>query len=195
MIEHDVLIAPGTVEHFESCPEPWCARASAVQLQSNRFRREIMVRHPTLLRDVDEWGRHWSCLDQNTVEKLPERGEHVHVHHDTPIEHLGATKTDGEWARRGASLADYRWSIERAAYVAECRARGISPRSEPDVAQRRHMMMFENLRRTNGRLIGPDALMDEFRQYLMEYPDGLRTLGRAGFWRRLCRAGRSGAVA
>ena len=170
LIEHDVLIGPGTIERFASCPEPWCS--SAPCLQSCRFRREIMCRHPTLVSDTGDWNRHWAAMP---LEMPLGCGEHVHVHHDTPIEHLGARKTDEEGARRGDSLADYRWSVERSAYVAACRARGLSPRPEPGVEQRRCMMMFEHLRRMNGRLIGaPAALMDEFREYLMEYPDGYR---------------------
>ncbi len=51
MVEHDIVIAPGTIDAFAACPEPWCCvstGALGAAFQCNRFRRELIVAHPDL---------------------------------------------------------------------------------------------------------------------------------------------------
>jgi hypothetical protein len=67
VVEHDVVIAPGTIAGFEACPESWCGcrsvGGSMPFLQCTRFRRELTVAYPNLLLDIPPGRRHWDGLD------------------------------------------------------------------------------------------------------------------------------------
>ena len=92
VIEHDVVISPGTIAGFEACPEPWCGcrsvGGSMPFLQCTRFRRELTVAYPNLLLDIPPGRRHWDGLDMCFLPQLEElRGASVHQHEDTPTRH------------------------------------------------------------------------------------------------------------
>ena len=126
LVEADVVLAPDTINHLASCPRSWCSCPpeggvygspisegwKAAQLLTNRFRREIMLTHRSIVRYVTPLGRHWLNLDGYALGRLERSGERVHVHHDTPTQHLGASKTLSEWLRRDDEWFDYMMSVD-----------------------------------------------------------------------------------
>jgi hypothetical protein len=87
----------------------------AAHLLANRFRRELMIALPTLVRDIPKVARHWTCLDVGMLERLEVCGGDVHVHHDAPVQHLGATKTSLAFVRQVISWVDYLGCVDSAA--------------------------------------------------------------------------------
>jgi hypothetical protein len=55
------------------------------------------------LRDVPTSERHWSWLDTRTIMRLA-RDEDVHVHRETPAQHLAGQRSGPERMRRVMSL-------------------------------------------------------------------------------------------
>jgi hypothetical protein len=89
MVEHDIVIAPGTIDAFSACPELWCCvstGALGAAFQCNRFRRELIVAHPDLF-DLPAYGRHWVQLDSIILGRLLRAGERPHLHADLPTTH------------------------------------------------------------------------------------------------------------
>lgn len=72
LIEHDIVIRPGTIEALDACPEPWCACPIGVEakrsgrdeayFQCNRWRREMMLERPDVT-EIPIQRRHWGTLD------------------------------------------------------------------------------------------------------------------------------------
>lgn len=102
LVEHDILIAPGTVEAFTRCPEPWCAAPGGIDvarkmarrrtsrdhveayLQCNRWRAAAMAAHP----DAADIAEHdWRRMDGQLLSSLRERVA-VHSHHELATLHL-----------------------------------------------------------------------------------------------------------
>lgn len=90
LVEHDIVIAPGTVAALGACPHPWCACPISVHLavgnsyaafQCNRWRRELMTGPLSLPARQRDWpGLSEFVLARMTVE--------VHTHVDLPTFHL-----------------------------------------------------------------------------------------------------------
>src|ERR1017187_1932583 len=71
LVEHDLVLAPGTVAALEACPEPWCSCHIDVEyklyhgeafFQCNRWRREIMLARPNAC-EIPMSQRYWGTLD------------------------------------------------------------------------------------------------------------------------------------
>jgi hypothetical protein len=147
LVEHDVVLAPGTIKRLESCPGWWCSCPpasghiyairiptdgdgwKAAHLLANRFRRELMIALPTLVRDIPKGGRHWTCLDVGMLEPLDFCGADVHIHHDAPVQHLGTAKTPLAFVRQVISWVDYLGCVDGAAQ-ADAAAREFLPNIE-----------------------------------------------------------------
>lgn len=114
LVEHDVVIRPGTVAALDACPEPWCSCAIAAEVerrrgeheayfQCNRWRREVMLERPDVT-DVPMARRHWGTLDAFLLARMrgkvhpaidsvplpitpPVRGFEVHTHPDLTTDH------------------------------------------------------------------------------------------------------------
>lgn len=134
LIEHDVVIAPGTLAALDACPEPWCSCPqpnaprwsrkrqatppkhspltgtddrngwSSACLQVNRFRRELMLAEPDLISSVAEPNRYWLVLDEHTVGRLRQR---CHVHHELPTNHVPAVPRARDHAARRAAYVEW----------------------------------------------------------------------------------------
>jgi hypothetical protein len=100
MVEHDVILAPGTIAALDACPWPWCsvpaehgwmstttAGWGAAALCCNRWRAQVLTANPDVL-DLPLLLRHWSRLDAAV---LPWIVADVHVHWTTPTEHRRPT--------------------------------------------------------------------------------------------------------
>ncbi len=94
LVEHDIVIADGTVAALEACPEPWCTCPIAVTyrhtgsheayLQCNRWRREVMLALPSMPAVLLDHDRHWSRLDRFLLLRLrPAFTPHAHLDHLT----------------------------------------------------------------------------------------------------------------
>ena len=104
VVEHDVIVRPGTIAALDRCQRPWCsvpargwptiADWESSHLQCNRFRKEAILAHPTLL-DVPPWSRHWVGLDGQLLPRLQRRIGPPHIHsaklarHEQGAPHLG----------------------------------------------------------------------------------------------------------
>lgn len=72
LIEHDIVIQPGTLAALDACPEPWCACPIGVEVkrsgrneayfQCNRWRAEVMLERPDVT-EIPTQRRHWGTLD------------------------------------------------------------------------------------------------------------------------------------
>jgi hypothetical protein len=129
LIEHDVVIAPGTLAALESCPRPWCSLPSPegrlaedgpgwwnALLQANRFRGEAIGAHPDLFRTMPPWCRHWLALDRMSLPRLSRRIGQPHVHTDHLTEHRSISLDPPEvWAKRHLIYYRFlgRWAPER----------------------------------------------------------------------------------
>lgn len=99
LVEHDVILGPGTLLALDACPESWCSCPAAdsewttgfaaAWLQCNRWRADFIAAHPKLLADVPEPGRMWAWLDTQAFEDV-QPGPHIHLDHRTT--HLTAPR-------------------------------------------------------------------------------------------------------
>jgi hypothetical protein len=99
LVEHDIVIAPGTVMALEQCDRAWCAcpigvtyrhkGSTCAWFQCNRWRRELMVRYPDLLDDVPEHLRDWKVQDSVVAGRI-RTVEREHTHLDLLTFHLAA---------------------------------------------------------------------------------------------------------
>lgn len=94
LVEHDLVLAPGTVDALEACGEPWCSchighlfttYKGEAYLQCNRWRREMMIAHPGVV-DVPREDRFWGQLDGHLLKRMG--GFKPHRHLDLPTLHL-----------------------------------------------------------------------------------------------------------
>lgn len=108
IVEHDVVVNPGTLKSFEECPEMWCAApypyfvGTYTGLGCVRFRSEAMRTVPGLFgevaskSDTKHPSKHWCALDSRIQAILQRQGLSV-CRHD-PVLHLGDNKpTHGCW--------------------------------------------------------------------------------------------------
>lgn len=103
IVEHDIIIAPGILAEFESCPELWCVSpypymhgGEYAGLGCVRFRAEVMNVMPRLMDDVatrtntKHPSKHWCTLDAWIQEKL--YGQRFSPHRHAPSEHLDSLR-------------------------------------------------------------------------------------------------------
>jgi hypothetical protein len=119
LIEHDIVIAPGTIDAFESCTQSWCSVSRGVgrdgrplnllsmhrlyrwqvgQLQCNRFRSDMMVGQANTCR-LSVGLQHWGNFGKKLLIRLESRGQRPHIHWDLPTNHPSG-RTPEEHARR-----------------------------------------------------------------------------------------------
>jgi hypothetical protein len=100
LVEHDIVVTPGTISSMNDCGHEWCAskysylRGSYWGLGCTRFRGPLLKRFPDLMDEVGEYdspghGRgHWCSLDQALTASLRARRiEWPHIHGE--VIHLG----------------------------------------------------------------------------------------------------------
>jgi hypothetical protein len=105
LIEHDIVISPGTLAAFERCPHPWCSAASDhfgghdgwwdAMLHCNRFKAEAMRGHPDLFASMPPWCRHWLSLDAKSLPRLQRRIGPPHCHAELVNQHLRGDRETG----------------------------------------------------------------------------------------------------
>ena len=89
LVEHDIVIADGTLAALEECPEPWCscpigstyARTGFTEayFQCNRWRAEIMAALP-YVPELFPPQRYWGTLDSFLLRKMrPAYAAHAHL--------------------------------------------------------------------------------------------------------------------
>ena len=105
LVEHDVVVAPTTLDELSACPHDWCGfphlygiGAGAVLTHSLgcvKFGADLIARNPDamvrvgVMSDAQHGKRHWCRIDswlQGVV--LPGEGEVKHEHLP-PVQHLG----------------------------------------------------------------------------------------------------------
>ena len=107
LVEHDIVVGPGTLPSFERCPKPWCAASyrfmrgtGFVGLGCTRFRAEVMRAAPDLMTEIAALGddkhppKHWCRLDTLTYHRLEARGQVMCRAHGE-VGHLGALDRSG----------------------------------------------------------------------------------------------------
>lgn len=99
IVEHDIVIGPGTLQRFETCENLWCAcpypylRGYYAGLGCARFREELMLAVPNLMAEVAQMSnkrhppRHWCTVDGFMQQCLLGHGFHMCQHE--PVETLG----------------------------------------------------------------------------------------------------------
>jgi len=112
LVEHDLVLAPGTIAAFEACPEPWCSchidseyrsTGSEAYFQCNRWRREMILSTPHVV-DIPTMQKFWGTLDAYLLARMRGRRHvalqgvpvgipgvtpfEVHPHLDHPTTHL-----------------------------------------------------------------------------------------------------------
>ena len=94
VVEHDVVIKPGTLAALEACPKPWCTVVYkttsggwlAGALGCTRFDASLIKCHQRVFDDVDrlraytEGDRYWGRLDTRLREVLERCGHTPHPH-------------------------------------------------------------------------------------------------------------------
>jgi hypothetical protein len=127
VVEHDVVVAPGTIEALAGCPEPWCACPpsppflrpirwletadtrngwTVAALTCNRWRAEFIAEHADLFATIAPIDRHWRSLDAYSLGRLPGQ---VHLHHEHQTEHRHTGPQPGSPDDTSiADLAEYR---------------------------------------------------------------------------------------
>jgi hypothetical protein len=97
VVEQSVVIACGTVDALEACPEQWCscggedwpglpdAPWSKAFLQCNRWRGDLMRAHPNVFDGIHPVNRHWAFLDRALLPNIP-AVTHVHSERSTAHE-------------------------------------------------------------------------------------------------------------
>ena len=106
IVEHDVVIAPSTLDIFDACPSEWCGSgypymrmAAYVGLGCVRFRGELTRALPDLMDRVatldyaNHGHRHYCTLDAQIQNTLHSAGRFVCEH--PPVEHLGLWPSHG----------------------------------------------------------------------------------------------------
>lgn len=101
VVEHDIVVEPGTLAAFEACPSEWCASPYPYRLTGMyaglgccRFRGSLIARHPDALEvvarmsDAKHPPGHWCRLDGWLRSVLEQRGEQMCLHE--PVAHLGS---------------------------------------------------------------------------------------------------------
>lgn len=85
IVEHDIVVGPGTLDSFEACPQEWCTspykylRGTYWGLGCTRFRAPLMAAYPELLDEVGEVDapghgpKHWCTLDACITRALMRR--------------------------------------------------------------------------------------------------------------------------
>ena len=99
VIEHDIGLAPGVIEGFAACPEPWCGHEYPLHLGvlraclgCTRFSAALKEAEPGLLDVVGEVtgdglpAKDWRRLDVRIGGELNRRGVQMHVHPE-PVRH------------------------------------------------------------------------------------------------------------
>jgi hypothetical protein len=78
LVEHDIVLAPGTVAALETCPEAWCSchigseeRTTGLEayFQCNRWRAWMMAVTPHVV-DLLPVQRHWGTLDAYLLARM-----------------------------------------------------------------------------------------------------------------------------
>jgi hypothetical protein len=95
--EQDILPQPSDIELMRTCPEPYCGAPFAwktdvgVALGFTRFRREIMLRYPSVMAEASKRAT-WSQLDVTLQRSILVKrfGEQPHVH--PTVTHLNSAK-------------------------------------------------------------------------------------------------------
>ena len=99
IVEHDVVPPSGAFDEFTYCDGLVCShpyvcgsRDPVIALGCTRFRKELMVEHPTVFERVGELEpdmpkRHWKRLDTRLYWVLGELTVQAH-RHDPPAQHL-----------------------------------------------------------------------------------------------------------
>jgi hypothetical protein len=79
IVEHDVIVTPGTLRLFDECPEPWCVNPYNDRrlLGCTRFKPGFLPALPPL------WAN-WDQLDQAIYRWLRWGGAEPHVHEERP---------------------------------------------------------------------------------------------------------------
>lgn len=102
VVEHDVVIAPDTLDRFDACSNDWCAQryeyfvGPYAGLGCMRFSAALIARNPDALRrvatmsDPTHPARHWCRLDAWLQQVLSAARETLCIHEGT-LEHLGGT--------------------------------------------------------------------------------------------------------
>ena len=106
IVEHDIQVSGDTIDEFERCPQLWCCAPYPYQgdqlyqgLGCMRFRRELMLAEPDLLRVVGErsWAdhplKHWCIMDAGIQRSLWPLGHQPHPH--SPVGHEHTTPSHG----------------------------------------------------------------------------------------------------
>ena len=109
IVEHDVVVNPGTLQSFEDCPNVWCSaphpyygHSAYAGLGCTRFRASIMLAIPEAIEVIGEQisgshpRRHWCPLDSLLQRYLTGRGQSICLH--DPVAHLG-----GEYPAHGCA--------------------------------------------------------------------------------------------
>jgi hypothetical protein len=109
IVEHDVVVNPGTLQSFEDCPSVWCSapypyygHSAYAGLGCTRFRASIMLAIPEAIEVIGEQvsgshpRRHWCPLDSLLQRYLTGRGQSICLH--DPVAHLG-----GEYPAHGCA--------------------------------------------------------------------------------------------
>lgn len=112
VVEHDVVIAPGTIAGFEACSEPLCGcvdpdsdpiMSGSPYLQCVRFSEELIGARPSHISQMPTYTRHWALLDHVIRARLGKRGYSEHIHTETPTRHMN-TWPEEKLRRREASI-------------------------------------------------------------------------------------------
>ena len=92
LVEQDIVIPTGALQHLADCPEEWCAGVYWMPWGSwgswfgmVRFRGSLTVRHPDLPESIEH--RHWSALDSATMNHLRALG-YSEPHRHEFVKHL-----------------------------------------------------------------------------------------------------------
>ena len=108
IIEHDIVVSPGTLKSFEECPEPWCAarypylRGFYAGLGCVRFRSSMMQAAPhlmdevALLHNATHAPKHYCTLDAWIQRQAREHGLGTACLDHGKVDHLG-----DQWPRHG----------------------------------------------------------------------------------------------
>jgi len=83
LVEHDVIVGPGTIEELRACPEPWCAFAiHSVDVGTGMS--WVATFGCVRFRPSGDWPLPepvtWTWLDMETEDALHKRGWMKHVH-------------------------------------------------------------------------------------------------------------------
>ena len=86
LVEHDIVISPGTVADFLACPKDWCSRPylmgaiEGTAFGCTKFSGSLMARQPTAVSRIPYQHRSWHALDSMVTGTLRRNGELEHIH-------------------------------------------------------------------------------------------------------------------